>query len=253
MNVPDEPSPVPVGISARLHKLKCRIELVRSKHFPDDWVVNLVDLVHPLRLGVLQKVPRCERSVQRDEDVLVYGAGDQASAEPLVVGGKIGSSTAEGDSKWSPGDDQRMRSCSANWVCSSGFTWNALTSLRRCWPPTSLRRFQCQGRVVATHASCLRKIQARRRTNRKAGACLDGQSRQRWRRVFGPGGTDPQDNPMNPASVPTNYPHIDGQAVFDLLTTPRRGTDPPTCRRSAPPGPCSRCSISRAAFSAAVS
>ena len=27
-------------------------------------------------------------------------------------------------------------------------------------------------------------------------------------------------NPFDPASVPTNFPHIDGQAVFDLFTTP---------------------------------
>ena len=48
-------------------------------------------------------------------------------------------------------------------------------------------------------------------------------------------------NPFDPASVPTNFPHLDGQAVFDLMATPKPwdgfANAPSMCsNRHGPPG-----------------
>ena len=82
-------------------------------------MVDLVDLIYPLHLRILEEVPRCKCAVEGDEDVLVDGGGDQAPAEPPVVGGKVGASAAEGDSEWGSGDDQRILLWAEMWLTRS--------------------------------------------------------------------------------------------------------------------------------------
>ena len=56
MNEPDDPSPVPEGMSATLTISMPGLDLVEAEDLADQGVLDVVDVVHPLEVGVLQQV-----------------------------------------------------------------------------------------------------------------------------------------------------------------------------------------------------
>ena len=80
MKVPDEPRPVPAGMSARLTISSDGPDVVQLERAPDDRVVDLVDLLHALERRVLEEVVVGERPIDADVDVLVDRGRDDEAA-----------------------------------------------------------------------------------------------------------------------------------------------------------------------------
>ena len=111
MNVPEEPSPVPAGMSATLTissdgPIGCCWSAVS-----DDRMIDLVDLLHALEGGVLEEVVVRERPVHGDIDVPVDRGRDDEAAVPRVVRGEVGSAAADRDPERCTGYQHGLVNC----------------------------------------------------------------------------------------------------------------------------------------------
>ena len=123
VNEPDEPRPVPEGMSAVRDDLDAGADVVGAQHLADDRVLDLVGLVDPLELAVLEEVVVGERAVDRDVDVLGDRGGDDHAAVLLVVRRQVGAAAAEGDPQRRAGDQhaahphRAARTCATAAIC----------------------------------------------------------------------------------------------------------------------------------------
>ena len=111
MNVPDEPRPVPAGMSATLTISSDGPIGMQLERRPDDRMLDLVDLLDALERGVLEEVVVGERPVDRDIDVPVDRGGDDEAAVPRVVRGEVGSAAADRDPERCTGYQHGLVNC----------------------------------------------------------------------------------------------------------------------------------------------
>ena len=105
MNDPDEPSPVPAGMSATLTISMPGCIVVALEHLADQGVLDVLDPRDPLVHGVLQEVVVGEGRVDGQVDVLVDGRRQHRTALAPVVRGQIGAPAADGDPQRRAGQD----------------------------------------------------------------------------------------------------------------------------------------------------
>ena len=83
-------------------------DVVGAQHLADDRVLDLVGLVDPLELAVLEEVVVGEGAVDRDVDVLGDGGRDDHAAVLLVVRRQVGAAAAQRDPQRRAGDQHAL-------------------------------------------------------------------------------------------------------------------------------------------------
>ena len=94
VNEPDEPSPVPAGMSATDAISSGLPSQWRQQRLAQDRVADVARVVHLLELRVLQAEALLEHRVGEHVDVLVDRPRDQEAAVRAVVGGQVGAAAA---------------------------------------------------------------------------------------------------------------------------------------------------------------
>ena len=106
MKLPEEPRPVPAGMSAMLVISSRRSsQLDQLQRLADQRVLDVLDPLDLLHLRILEEDPRHEPVMQQDVDVLVDRRGDEEAAVLLVVRRQVGPAAAEGDAERAAGHD----------------------------------------------------------------------------------------------------------------------------------------------------
>ena len=106
VKLPEEPSPVPAGISASVVISIWRgLAGKQPQRLADDAVLDLVDRIDVLDLGIFQIDAGLERLDHADIDVFVDRRRDQKSLMLAVIGGEIGAAAAEADAQGRSHDD----------------------------------------------------------------------------------------------------------------------------------------------------
>ena len=99
VKLPEEPSPVPAGMSAMLVISRCgwpsMPTSLSASRMMGCWISS--GRVHHLHLRVLEDDLLGEGLVQRDVDVLVDGRRDHEAGVLAVVGRQVGPAAAQGD------------------------------------------------------------------------------------------------------------------------------------------------------------
>ena len=109
VKLPDEPRPVPAGMSAIEVISRLRISHVQQvQRLADDRVLDFVDVSTRSSLEYLTNQLAAQGLVQGDVDVLVDGRGDQEAGVLAVVGGEVGAAAAQGDSQRAASDDHAL-------------------------------------------------------------------------------------------------------------------------------------------------
>ena len=108
MKLPDEPRPVPAGMSASVVISSCGVRRSHQPHrLADDRVLHLVDASTCSSFEYLRIMPGVHGRCDRDVDVLVDRRGDQEAAVLAVVRRQVGAAAAERDPERAARDDHR--------------------------------------------------------------------------------------------------------------------------------------------------
>ncbi len=112
VKLPDDPSPVPDGMSAKRGNFDLRrLEAEHLDSFANDRMLDFVDSIDMLKMGIFQIDSLGERSHHVDVDVLVDGARDQEAAVLAIIGRQIGAAAAEADAERATRCDHIRTSC----------------------------------------------------------------------------------------------------------------------------------------------
>ena len=84
---------------------RVRLKSDQLERFADDRMLDLVDRLHALELGIFDDQVVDEGLVQRDVDVLVDRRRDQEAAVLAVIGRQVGAAAAQRDAQRAAGDD----------------------------------------------------------------------------------------------------------------------------------------------------
>ena len=90
VNAPDDPRPVPAGMSAWLTFRRAQAQCFANQRVADFFQVGRL-----FQSGVFQQVAAAEPLVDADVDVFIDGGRDDESTEAAVVGGQVGAASAD--------------------------------------------------------------------------------------------------------------------------------------------------------------